>query len=69
MKLKDILKDVEVLETKGDLEVDITNLGSDSRNLSYGGLFFAIKGFTLDGTKFIETAVKDKSMLQLYFLE
>ncbi len=60
MKLKDILKDVEVLETKGDLEVDITNLGSDSRNLSYGGLFFAIKGFTLDGTKFIETAVKDR---------
>ncbi len=59
MKLKDVLKDVEILEVRGDLELDITNLGSDSRNLAYGGLFFAIKGFTLDGTKFIETAVKD----------
>ena len=59
MKLKDILKDVEILETKGDLDVEITNLGSDSRKLSYGGLFFAIKGFTLDGTKFIKTAVED----------
>lgn len=59
MKLKDILKNVEVLETRGDLDVEITNLGSDSRKLSYGGLFFAIKGFTLDGTKFIETAVED----------
>ena len=59
MKLKDVLKDIEILETKGDLEIQITNLGSDSRKLSYGGLFFAIKGFNLDGTKFIETAVKD----------
>lgn len=59
MKLKDVLKDVEILESKGDLDVEITNLGSDSRKLSYGGLFFAIKGFTLDGTKFIETAIKD----------
>ena len=63
MKLKDILKDVEVLETKGDLDVEITNLGSDSRQISYGGLFFAIKGFTLDGTKFIEPAVKEKGAL------
>ena len=60
MKLKDILKDVEIIEKKGDLEVEITNLGSDSRNLFFGGLFFAIKGFTLDGTKFIESAVKDR---------
>lgn len=63
MKLKDILKEVEIIETKGDLEIDITNLGSDSRKLSYGGLFFAIKGFTLDGTKFIETAVKNNGVI------
>lgn len=59
MKLKEVLKNTEIIEYKGDLEVDITNLGSDSRKLFYGGLFFAIKGFTLDGTKFIESAVKE----------
>ena len=60
MKLKDVLKDVEILESKGDLDVEITNLGSDSRKLSYGGMFFAIKGFTLDGTEYIENAVKER---------
>ena len=59
MKLRDVLKDVEVLEVKGDLDVEITNLGSDSRKLSYGALFCAIVGFTLDGTEFIEQAVKE----------
>lgn len=63
MKLKDVLKDVKIIESKGDLDVEITNLSSDSRQLSYGGLFFAIKGFTLDGTKFIETAVKNNGAI------
>lgn len=59
MKLKDVLKNVEILESKGDLNIEITNLGSDSRKLFYGGLFFAIKGFTLDGTKFIEASIEN----------
>ena len=56
MRLKELLKDVEVLEIKGNSDIEITNLGSDSRKLFYGGLFFAIKGYTLDGTQFIENA-------------
>ena len=59
MKLKEVLKEIDVLEVQGEVELEITNLGSDSRKLYYGGLFFAIKGFTLDGTKFIESAVKN----------
>ena len=69
MKLKDVLKDVEVLESTGSLEVEITNLGSDSRKLFYGGLFFAIKGFTLDGTKFIESAVKERGAVAVVVQE
>ena len=65
MRLKDVLKDVEVLESKGDLEIDITNLGSDSRKLFYGGMFFAIKGFTLDGTGFIEVAIKERGAVAI----
>jgi UDP-N-acetylmuramoyl-L-alanyl-D-glutamate--2,6-diaminopimelate ligase len=56
MKLKEILNGVEILKTKGDMDLEITNLGSDSRKLAYGALFFAIKGFTLDGTKFIDSS-------------
>lgn len=58
MKLKNVLENTEVLESKGTLDLEITNLGSDSRKLSYGGLFFAIKGFTLDGTKFIDSSIE-----------
>ena len=58
MNLKEILKNVEVLESSGSLDLEITNIGSDSRKLSYGGLFFAIKGFTLDGTKFIDSSIE-----------
>lgn len=59
MKLKKVFENVEILESKGDLEVDITNITSDSRKIFEGGLFFAIKGFTLDGTKFIDSAVQN----------
>lgn len=62
MKLKDVLKDVEIIESKGDLELEITNLGSDSRKIFYGGLFFAIKGFTLDGTEYIESAINNGAL-------
>lgn len=56
MKLQEVLKDIEILESKGSLDVEVEDLGSDSRNLAKNGLFFAIKGFTLDGTQFIAGA-------------
>lgn len=40
MKLSEILKGIEILETKGNLEVDITNLGSDSRKLYFRRIVF-----------------------------
>ena len=59
MKLSKVLENIEILESKGDLEIDITNIASDSRKIFEGGLFFAIKGFTLDGTKFIDSSIKN----------
>ena len=59
MKLENILKNVQTIEIKGNLDLEITNITSDSRTLSNGGLFFAIKGFTLDGTKFIDNAIQN----------
>ena len=42
MKLSKVLENIEILESKGDLEIDITNIASDSRKIFEGGLFFAI---------------------------
>lgn len=47
----------ELFET--DLDIMITNVSDDSRNISDGGLFFAIKGLTNDGNKFIPKAIEN----------
>ena len=43
MKLKEILVGIEGLKVKGDLDLEITNLDKDSRNIKENGLFVAIK--------------------------
>ena len=58
MELKNILSGLEGLKVKGDLDIDITNVDSDSRNIKKNGLFVAIKGFDVDGHDYIKEAIK-----------
>jgi len=58
MKLKDILKHIDVLGTNADMEAEISSVCYDSRKACPGSLFVAIKGFTSDGHKFIPKAVE-----------
>ncbi len=57
MQLKEILVGIEGLKVRGNLEVEITHLDKDSRNIKEGGLFVAIKGFDSDGHDYVETAI------------
>ena len=59
MKIIDLLKEVDVKNTVGDLNLDITNIHSDSRKIKEGGLFFAINGFTKNGIEFIPSAIEN----------
>ena len=59
MILENILKNIDILEYKGSLKIDITNISSDSRNIENNGLFVAIVGYELDGTKFISNAIEN----------
>lgn len=59
MKLNDLLKGLEVLETVGDLNLDITNIHSDSRKIKEGGLFVAINGYAKNGIDFLESAIEN----------
>ena len=59
MILKDVLKNIDIIESKGSLDIDITNISSDSRLIKENGLFFAITGYVLKGTDFIESAIKN----------
>ncbi len=58
MKLKDLLKDIEVLEISADPEMDIGGVSYDSRNTAPGDLFTAIVGFASDGHRFIPMAAE-----------
>ena len=58
MKLKDILRDVEVLETSVPMDMEIADVAYDSRKVTAGGLFVAITGFATDGNRFIPMALE-----------
>ncbi len=58
MKLKELLKDVSVLECAADLEMEIPNVYYDSRKVTPGGLFVAVSGFAADGNRFIPMAME-----------
>ena len=58
MELKNILSGLEGLKVKGNLDIEITNIDSDSRKIQKNGLFVAIKGFDVDGHDYIKEAIK-----------
>ncbi|RKX24593.1 MAG: hypothetical protein DRP47_11155, partial [Candidatus Zixiibacteriota bacterium] len=47
---------MESVEIQGDIELDIDNLEYDSRLIKKNGLFFAVKGYQVDGYNFVEQA-------------
>ncbi len=59
MLLRNVIKDIEIIEYKGSLDIEINNISSDSRLIKPNGFFFAITGYKLKGTDFIESAVKN----------
>ena len=58
MKLRELLRDVEVLGHSADLDMEITEVFYDSRKVTPGSLFVAITGFASDGNRFIPMAME-----------
>lgn len=56
MRLEEILKGINVVETRGDICKDITGIHMDSRKITSGNLFVAVKGTQVDGHAYIEKA-------------
>lgn len=57
MKLKELLKEMDILRLDGDLETEISGLENDSRLIRPGYLFVAVKGYETDGHLFCRQAV------------
>ena len=58
MNLKKILIGIDGLKAKGELDIEITGIESNSKNIKEGYMFIAIKGFATDGHKYINDAIK-----------
>ena len=59
MELKKMLIGLEGLKVKGTLDLDIKGIERNSKEVKEGYLFIAIKGFSADGHKYIEDAIKN----------
>jgi len=58
MKLKQILEDIAVLSASADFDLEITDITSDSRGVTPGSAFVAVKGIATDGHRYIPQALE-----------
>ena len=58
MKLNELLKSIKPISVVGDSDVDVLGVDIDSRRVTKGHLFVAIKGTQTDGHRFIPKAVE-----------
>jgi UDP-N-acetylmuramoyl-L-alanyl-D-glutamate--2,6-diaminopimelate ligase len=56
-KVEEILKGIKVVSVTGSTDSSVTDIQSDSRRVSRGSLFVAVRGQHNDGHDFIETAI------------
>ena len=58
MKLRELLRQVSVRGSRGDLEVEVGSVTADSRLVGAGSIFVAVPGFKTDGAQFIDSAIR-----------
>ncbi len=57
MKVEELLKDIEIVDIKGSLDIDVSDIVTDSRKAQEDALFIALSGVQVDGHAYIENAI------------
>ena len=65
MQLSKLLEGLQVTESVNDLNLDITNVHSDSRMIEANGLFVAINGYLKKGIEFLDSAISNGAVAAL----
>ena len=55
--IRDMLSGIETMAVRGPLDVQITGITHDSRQVKEGDCFIAISGYKDDGNKYVNDAV------------
>ena len=58
MNLKEMLIGLDGLKAKGNIDIEITGIAFNSKEVQKGYLFVAIKGFETDGHEYIKEAIE-----------
>ncbi|MCI4625579.1 MAG: UDP-N-acetylmuramoyl-L-alanyl-D-glutamate--2,6-diaminopimelate ligase [Candidatus Magnetoovum sp. WYHC-5] len=66
MDIRELLNKINVIEVKGNLDIKITSVTYDSRNVVDGSMFFALIGVNIDGHKYIKDAVNRGATAVVY---
>ncbi|MEC4676322.1 MAG: UDP-N-acetylmuramoyl-L-alanyl-D-glutamate--2,6-diaminopimelate ligase [Nitrospirota bacterium] len=66
MKLAGILRGVDIVEISGDAGIGISGIAYDSRKVTPGNLFVAVRGEHTDGHDFIGDAIKNGAVAILH---
>ncbi len=56
--LSNIIYKAGTVETSGDVQISVTGITADSRQVKQGALFVAVKGHTTDGHRYIDDAIR-----------
>ena len=65
MKLSDLLKNITLLEQYGEMTCEVTGINIDSRKVTRGDLFVAIRGTQTDGHAYMAKAVANGAVAVL----
>lgn len=57
MKLAKLIKGLSTRRIEGPVDLEVRDITDDSRTVKRGGLFIAVRGHAVDGSKFIDCAV------------
>ena len=58
MRIEELLRGIEIVSVKGDTGLSVSGIEFDSRNVTSGSLFVAVKGYKSDGHEFIDSAIR-----------
>jgi len=66
MKLEKIIQESGVVDIKGNVNKEIVSICSDSRKVTDGSLFIAVKGYASDGHSYIASAINSGAVAIVY---
>ena len=58
MKLEKLINGIEIIEFRGDISIEVSDIQIDSRKVEKGHLFVAVKGTQTDGHDYISKAIE-----------